>query len=76
MSHEELLRRFCKLEAENLRLKEENACLRVEIKELKDRIYGRRKKEDPPPRMEAPAKKRGALFGHLGWFRKTPGQDR
>ena len=54
-------------------LKEENALLRLELKELKDRIYGgRRKKEDPPAKPEAPPKKRGAVFGHLGWFRKTP----
>ena len=55
-------------------LREENACLRLEIKELKDRIYNRRKKEDPPAKDVAPPKKRGALFGHLGWFRKTPGK--
>ena len=73
---EKLKQRFRQLEEENQKLKEDNAYLQFELKELKDRIYGRRKKEDPPPRMEAPAKKRGALFGHLGWFRKTPGQDR
>jgi transposase len=55
-------------------LKEENALLRFELKELKDRLYGRRKKPDPPdpPAQETPVKKRGALFGHLGWFRKKP----
>ena len=56
-------------------LKEENALLRIELKELKDRIYGgRRKKQAPPTQDTTPPKKRGALFGHLGWFRKTPGK--
>ena len=56
-------------------LKEENAYLRLELKELKDRVYGgRRKKEDPPAKDTIPPKKRGAVFGHLGWFRKTPGK--
>ena len=69
------LKRFEGLEEENLKLKEENSLLRLELKELKDRIYGRRKKkEDPPQAAQPPPKKRGALFGHLGWFRKTPGK--
>lgn len=57
-------------------LKEENALLRLELKELKDRVYGRRRKSDPPeaPPPETAAKKRGALFGHFGWFRKKPGK--
>ena len=68
-------KRLKELELENERLREENACLRVELKELKDRIYGRRKKKDPPQSPQAPGlpAKRGAFFGHLGWFRKKPG---
>ena len=67
-SYEDLHKRFRQLEEENLKLKEENAYLRVELKDLKDRIYGRRKKKDPPepPQVEAHPKKKGALFGHLG----------
>lgn len=70
------LEKFKQLIQENDRLKEENACLRIELKELKDRVYGRRHKKDPPPPQTPvpPAKKRGALFGHLGWFRKAPGK--
>jgi hypothetical protein len=72
---DDLEKRFKSLEEENSKLKEENACLRLEIKELKDRVYGKRKKkEDPPSVAQLPPKKRGALFGHLGWFRKTPGK--
>ena len=71
--YEDLKKRFKQLEEENLNLKEENACLRFELKELKDHVYGKRRKKDPPPEApEAPPKKRGALFGHLGWFRKKP----
>ena len=76
-SYEDLKKRFEKLEEENQKLKEEIAYLRVEIKELKDRVYGRRKRKDPPsdpPQAEEATKKRGAPWGHLGWFRKTPGR--
>lgn len=72
--YEDLKKRFRQLEEENLKLKEENACLRVELKDLKDHVYGRRRKKDPPSESpKEPPKKRGALFGHLGWFRKKPG---
>ena len=75
-AYKDLEERFRQLEEENLKLKEENAYLKFELKDLKDRIYGRRKKKDPPqpPQAEVPPKKKGALFGHLGWFRKKPGQ--
>ncbi len=73
--YEDLKKRFGELTEENQRLKEENAYLKFELKELKDRIYGHRKRKDPPsesPQVQAPPKKRGAIFGHLGWFRKKP----
>lgn len=71
--YEDLKKRFKQLEEENLKLKEENACLRVELKELKDHVYSRRRKKDPPSVPPGvPPKKRGAIFGHLGWFRKNP----
>lgn len=73
-SYEDLKKRFRQLEEENLKLKEDNALLRFELKELKDRVYGRRPKKDPPSpgAPVVPPKKKGAFFGHLGWFRKNP----
>ena len=73
---EELKQQFRKLEEENLKLKEENAYLKFELKELKDRVYGGRKRKDPlqPPQIQVHPKKKGAFFGHLGWFRKKPEQ--
>jgi len=72
--YDDLKKRFGELQEENLKLKEENAYLKFELKELKDRVYGRRRRKDPPSESpKEPPKKRGALFGHLGWFRKKPG---
>ena len=74
MSRRELEQRLFQLEEENKRLKEENAYLRFEIEELRLKRYKSGKK--PPPDDLAsnnPApKKRGGLFGHIGWFRKRP----
>jgi len=62
------------LRKENKKLKEENAYLRFELEELQSKRYKTGKK--PPP--EAPSecipvpKKKGGLFGHIGWFRKKP----
>ncbi len=72
--YEDLKKRFKQLEEENLKLKEDNALLRFELKDLRDRVYGRRPKKDPPSPAAPvePPKKKGALFGHLGWFRKNP----
>lgn len=52
-------------------LQEENALLRYELKQLKDKWFKPKppKKEDPP---KPEPKKKGALFGHLGWFRRKP----
>lgn len=63
------------LQEENKRLKEENAYLKFELEELKGRLYKRKtKKKDPPTSPSEPAspKKRGGLFGHIGWFRRKP----
>lgn len=72
--YEDLKKRFKQIEEENQRLKEENALLKFELKELKDRVYGRRPKKDPPSPSApvVPPKKRGAVFRHVGWFRKKP----
>ena len=57
-------------------LEEENAYLKFQVKELQDKIYKKkRNKGDPPSGKDKPAgkkKKRGAPFGHIGWFRKKP----
>src|SRR3989338_4001244 len=71
-AYEDLKKRFKQIEEENKNLKEENALLKFELKELKDRVYGRRPKKDPPSAPVVPPKKKGAIFGHLGWFRKNP----
>lgn len=74
MSAQGKLRRILReLQEENKKLKEEIAYLKFELGELKDKIYKKKSgKDDPPPPAEAPSKKRGAPFGHLGWFRKKP----
>ena len=74
-SRSDLEKKLLGLSKENERLTEENALLKFELKELKDRVYGRRPKKDPPSPSApvVPPKKRGAIFGHLGWFRKKPG---
>lgn len=75
MSRKELEQRLSHLEEENRRLKEENAYLRFELEELRSKRY---KTGKPPPAEESGSqsssspKKKGALFGHLGWFRKKP----
>lgn len=64
-----------KLEEENERLKEENAYLKFELQELKNKLYKRKSKKNlhpPAPGEEAPPKKKGGLFGHIGWFRRKP----
>jgi hypothetical protein len=75
MSRKELEQRLSRLEEENKRLKEENAYLRFELEELRSKRY---KTSKPPPadkpggQSSSPPKKKGALFGHIGWFRKKP----
>ena len=64
-----------KLMAENERLKEELAYVKFELEELKSKRFKSNKKKPPddagaPP--APPVKKRGGLFGHIGWFRKKP----
>lgn len=55
-----------------IELKEELAYLRFELEELRLKRYKTGKKP-PKDEPEAPApKKRGGLFGHIGWFRKKP----
>ena len=62
------------LKEENKRLKEENAYIKFELEELKSKRYksGKKKPPDAPNASSSPPKKRGGLFGHIGWFRKKP----
>ncbi len=74
MSRKKLEQRLLRLEEENKKLKEENAYLRFELEELRSKRYKTGKK--PPSngsdgQVPAP-KKKGGLFGHIGWFRKKP----
>jgi len=77
MSNKEMgriLLRLKTLEKENEKLKEENAYLKFELEELKSKRYKSNKKKPPDDPSPAPLqkKKRGGLFGHIGWFRKRP----
>jgi hypothetical protein len=48
------------------------AVLEYDLKEMRQKWFGRKKKKQEPVESEAPPKKRGAPLGHKGWFRKTP----
>lgn len=63
------------LQEENERLKEENTYLKFELQELKNNLYKRKSRKNPPPPAsgEKPLQsKKGGLFGHIGWFRRKP----
>jgi len=68
-----ILSRLKTLETENEKLKEENAYLKFRLEEFNSKRYKSKKKppNDTPP-ASLPPKKRGGLFGHIGWFRKKP----
>jgi transposase len=75
LSKKELEKAFFKLKEENERLKEELAYVRFELEELRSKRYksGRKKPPDDTPGPPQPLpKKKGGLFGHIGWFRKKP----
>jgi len=71
---QKILLRLKTLEAENEKLKEENAYLKFRLDELQSKRYKSKKPKPPDDAPPAPAspKKRGGLFGHIGWFRKKP----
>lgn len=58
------------------KLKEELAYIRFELEQLRSKRYksGRKKPPDNTltPQAVPPIKKKGGLFGHIGWFRKKP----
>lgn len=74
MSRRELEQRLLYLEEENRKLKEENAYLKFELEGLRSKRYktGKRPPTDDSGKAPAAPKKRGGLFGHIGWFRKKP----
>ena len=76
MSKRELEQKLLRLEEENKNLKEENAYLRFELEEMRSTRYktGKTPPADPSSAQESkiPPKKRGGVFGHLGWFRTKP----
>lgn len=68
----QILLKLKTLEAENEKLKEENAYLKFKLDELQSKRYKSKKPKPPDDTPPAPItpKKRGGLFGHVGWFRK------
>lgn len=70
----QILLKLKTLEAENEKLKEENAYLKFKLEDLQSKRYKSKKIKPPDDTPPAPAvpKKRGGLFGHIGWFRKKP----
>ena len=70
----QILLKLKTLEEENEKLKEENAYLKFKLEESQSKRYKSKKikpPDDTPPAPSSP-KKRGGLFGHIGWFRKKP----
>lgn len=74
MTRKELEAAFIKLKEENERLRQDNAYLKFELEQMRLKRYKSNKKPpiDGPAAEPAPPKKRGGLFGHIGWFRKKP----
>lgn len=74
MSRKELEQRLFRLEEENKKLKEENAYLKFELEEMRSKRYknGKLPPPDDPGSAYPMPKKKGGLFGHVGWFRKKP----
>ena len=55
-------------------LERENKELKLQLQEWRDKYYGRKRKQKQEElRTAAALKKKGAPFGHPGWFRKKPG---
>ena len=70
----QILLKLKTLEEENEKLKEENAYLKFKLEEQQSKRYKSKKikpPDDTPPAPSVP-RKRGGLFGHIGWFRKKP----
>ena len=75
MSKKELERAYLRAKEEIERLKEELAYVKFELEELRSKRYKAGRKKNPPDDTGAPPaapRKKGGLFGHIGWFRKKP----
>ena len=54
-------------------LERENKELKLQLKELRDKYFGRKKKQQKEEfEAEKNPKKKGAPKGHPGWYRKKP----
>jgi len=74
MSKSKLWNTIIELRKENTKLKEELAYVRFELEEFRSNRYKSKHKppfDDSGKTPPAP-KKRGGLFGHIGWFREKP----
>jgi transposase len=63
-----------KYEKENKALKDRISLVEFELRELRAKLF-RKSKKKKPPEQDPPipsAKKKGGLFGHIGWYRKKP----
>ena len=74
MTKKELETAFIKLKEENEQLRQDNAYLKFELEQMRLKRYKSNKKPpvDGPAVEPAPPRKRGGLFGHIGWVRKKP----
>lgn len=53
-------------------LRGENVLLKIELKSVRAKLYGRKTKKEDLEEQEAVKKKRGAPVGHPGWYREVP----
>lgn len=61
------------VQAQLQELQKKNLLLTLELKEFRERYWGKKKKErNESPGQTKESKKRGPPFRHLGWFRKRP----
>lgn len=74
MSKSRLWDTIIELRKENTKLKEELAYVKLELEELRSKWYksGKKPRSDDPDSQSSAPKKKGGLFGHIGWFRKKP----
>lgn len=74
MSKSKLWNTIIELRKENTKLKEELAYVRFELEELRSKRYkiGKKPPSDDSAGNKPLPKKKGGLFGHIGWFRKKP----
>ncbi|MFZ2602812.1 MAG: IS66 family transposase [Candidatus Omnitrophota bacterium] len=74
MSKNKLWNTIIELRKENTKLKEELAYVRFELEELRSNRYKSKHKppSNNPNNIPLSPKKKGGLFGHIGWFRKKP----